>query len=165
MTLGLDQKLSLEAHVTNDGRGLDLLRIFVSVRRVGYPKYGRINAEGGITYIHTRDGNVAPANATLVLSKDEAQVIANALGSYIYGPGWGATPEEAQRLRDELAASEKQNAQMRKGKKAVEAELAAAKEKVQALHDIEVRHNEVMSVVQAMGNGLSPRTELRDCCD
>lgn len=158
----LDEKISLSANVTADARGLDLLRIYVTMNRAGYPKYARVNAEGGLTFIGTRDGNVAPSYPTLVLSREEAQLIATSLMNYLYGPGWGYARERVPELENLLAVSEKENRFMRAKKKELETELTEAQTAIHHLTDVKNRHDEVIVLIRALSGTILPATAETD---
>jgi hypothetical protein len=168
MTTNFDEKVMLDAVVHKDARGLDLLRVFVMMHRIGYRKYGRVNAEGGITYIQSRNGDVSSPLATLVLSRDEAEAIMSALAGHLIGRDWKDASEQLRSAAEKLAVSEEENRAMRAGKKQVENELKSAQAELNTLRDIKLRHHEIMSVISAVNSqrpNIPVATALRDCCD
>lgn len=161
MTLGMDEKVNLSAHVVAEARGTDLLNVFMTMHRVGYPKHARVNTSGGLTYVVTRNGDVAPSNPTLILNKDEATILANSLQNFLFGPGWNITPAQVQDLREELAEVRRENTAMRKGKKRVENELHDAQKELDRVREVQGRYDDVMSVIHAVNSKSTPL--LRDC--
>lgn len=165
MSLDLDEKISLSAHVTKEPRGTGMLNIFLTMNRLGYPKHARVNTVGGLTYVVTRNGNTAPSAPTLLLNDDEAQILATALFNYLYGPGWDASPARVQEMREELETLRKEHSAMRKGKKSVEDELQTAMATVDHLREIDARYRDLMAIVKAVNLGVQVTDGNRDYCN
>lgn len=132
-----NQPTVLNASTARDGRGLGLIELRVTQSTGGQRSTGRVNAQGGITYVgNGRDlYGAPPAAPTLILSTDESRIIANALFDHLHGMGGVfANQREVNRLKERLEGAERQNELMRKGKKAVEQKLKRYEELERALN-------------------------------
>ena len=147
----LDAMIGLTAHTHSDPRALGLIRLFITMERDGYPKHGRVTTEGGITYLVNRNSPYSrPSLPTLIVSEDEAKVIAPALMRHLFGRSWSADSERIQLLERKFAESERQNQEMRKAKKAQEQELRQAQRELNELRAMRVRYHDVMAVINAV---------------
>ncbi|MFD4858466.1 hypothetical protein [Streptomyces atratus] len=149
--MDLNEKTTLTAYAEKDPRGLDLIQVYVSTRGLGLPKYARFNSFGGLTYVQNRANSYSrPKEPTMIVSEDEAKILSSSLMCHLYGPNWGASAEEMERLSDQGAELDRQNREMRRKKKQVEHDLAVARAELKELKDLARRHEEVMQVVRAV---------------
>lgn len=120
-----DVATTLNASTSKDPRGLGLIEVRITQNSGSHRTAGRVNAQGGITYLgNGRDlYGAPPKEPTLILSPDEARILATALLDHLNGTGQLANPSEVARLKERLAGAERQNELMRKGKKISEQKL------------------------------------------
>lgn len=84
---------------------------------------------------------------------DKAQLndlLCGSLASYRHGPAWSASMEELINLRKKVAALEKENEAMRRGKKKVERDLLDATEELKAQRHLREKYDAVMAIVSAV---------------
>lgn len=166
MKINFDDLTTLNADTSADDRGLNLVRVFVSKHSLGGRKFGRINTEGGLTYVMPRSVDLSRNSVpTLVLSRDEAQIIMTSLGSYLYGQDWYSSPAEVKDMRAKFAAIAEENSKMRAQKKLVEEELKVTRQAVDQLQAAKRRYDDVMAVVAAVNAKPKAAEHLRDCCE
>lgn len=153
----------IRATVHKDARGLGLLRVYLSANRGGgYPRYGRVTTEGGVTYIVNRDQGAAPREATLILSQEEASALSTALAIHLHG---AEHVKSIKAMQTTLETAQRENIAMRKGKKAVETRVKDLEHELAELKEYRTRYQDLMAVVSAVNSGgrIVAPTALRDC--